>query len=121
MVDTERPHLTAQNLTHQIADKLATLYDSMSVSENSIFKMPRLKPKHVNLGAGTSQELQTGDQWGLGIIHINRRCTSTRVVFFAERLIRVKVSGRISVRLSPHRAGKATSADSFRLAGFPDS
>jgi hypothetical protein len=72
MVDTERPHLTAHGLTHQIADKLATLYDSMSVSENSIFKMPRLKPRHANLGAGTSQELQTSDQWGLGLIHIWR-------------------------------------------------
>ena len=72
MADTERPHLTAHNLTHQIADKLATLYDSMSVWENSIFKMPRLKPKLDNLEAGTSQELQTGDQWGLGLIHIWR-------------------------------------------------
>ena len=69
---TERPHLTAHNLTHQIADKLVTLYDSMSASENSIFKMPRLNPKEVNLGVGTSQGLQTSDQWGLGLIHIWR-------------------------------------------------
>jgi hypothetical protein len=40
--------------------------------EDSIFDMPRLKPEHPNLGAGTSQELQTGDQWGLGLIHIWR-------------------------------------------------
>jgi hypothetical protein len=72
MADTERPHLTAHNLTHQIADKIKALYDSMSDWEDSIFEMPRLKPDLDNLGAGTSQELQTSDQWGLGLIHIWR-------------------------------------------------
>jgi hypothetical protein len=42
----------------------------MSKWENSIFEMPRLKPELPNLGAGTAPELQTGDQWGLGLIHI---------------------------------------------------
>jgi hypothetical protein len=38
----------------------------MSKWENSIFDAPRLKPDHPNLGEG----IQTGDQWGLGLIHI---------------------------------------------------
>jgi hypothetical protein len=72
MADTERPHLTAHNLTHQIAAKLKALYESLSNWENSIFKMPRLKPDLPNLGAGTSPDLTTGDHWGLGLIHIWR-------------------------------------------------
>ncbi len=71
-VDTERPHLTAQNQTQQIADKLKTLYGSMSEWENVIFVLPKLKPDQVNLGAGTSPDLRTSDQWGLGLIHIWR-------------------------------------------------
>jgi hypothetical protein len=42
----------------------------MSQWENSIFVLPRLRPDQPNLGAGTSPDLTTGDQWGLGLIHI---------------------------------------------------
>jgi hypothetical protein len=70
LVDTERPHLTAHQFHNQIADKLAVLYSGMSRWENSLFKLPRLKPELPNLGAGTSPELNTGDQYGLGLIHI---------------------------------------------------
>jgi hypothetical protein len=70
LVDTERPHLTAQNQTQQIADNVRTVYSGMSKWENSIFNLPRVKPDQPNLGAGN--ELQTGDQWGLGLIHIWR-------------------------------------------------
>ncbi len=66
LVDTERSHLTANQFTPQIADKLATLYEGMSRWESSLFELPRLKPELPNLGAGTSPELSTGDQWGLG-------------------------------------------------------
>jgi hypothetical protein len=72
MVDTERPHLTAQNLTHQITGNIKALYESLSNWEDSIFKMPRLRPDLPNLGAGTSPYLQTSDRWGLGLIHIWR-------------------------------------------------
>jgi hypothetical protein len=70
LADTERPHLTAQNQTQQIADKLAALYAGMSRWESSLFLRPRVRPDLPNLGAGTSPELQTGDQWSLGLIHI---------------------------------------------------
>jgi hypothetical protein len=70
MVDAERAHRTAHNLTQQISNDLKALYDSMSKWENSIFSMPRLKPDLPNLGAGTSPDLTTADQWGLGLIHI---------------------------------------------------
>jgi hypothetical protein len=70
LADTERPHLTAHNQTPQIADKLKSLYSSMSKWESSLFLRPRLKPEQSHLGAGTSPELQTGDHWGLGLIHI---------------------------------------------------
>jgi hypothetical protein len=70
LVDTERSHLTAHHQTDEIADKLKTLYDTMSGWERFIFTLPRLKPDQPNLGAGTSPELRTGDQWGLGLIHI---------------------------------------------------
>jgi len=71
-VDTERPHLTAHGLTPQIADELRLLYRRMSKWEASIFGMPRLEPDLPNLGAGTRDDLRTGDQWGLGLIHIWR-------------------------------------------------
>jgi hypothetical protein len=32
--------------------------------------MPRLETDLPNLGAGTRDDLRTGDQWGLGLIHI---------------------------------------------------
>jgi hypothetical protein len=70
LVDTERSHLTAHNQTQEIADKLKWLYSSMSKWESSLFLRPWLKPDQPNLGAGTTPELQTGDQWGLGLIHI---------------------------------------------------
>jgi hypothetical protein len=71
LVDTERSHLTANLFgQRQIADNLANVYGNMSRWESSLFKLPRLKPELPNLGAGTSTELQTGDQWGLGLIHI---------------------------------------------------
>ena len=70
LVDTERPHLTAHGQTQQIADKLTVLYDSMSTWQKSIFQRPKLRPDLPNLGAGTIPALQTGDQWGLGLIHI---------------------------------------------------
>jgi hypothetical protein len=70
LVDAERPHLTAHNQTQQIADKLRALYRSMSRWESSVFSLPRLKPDEPSLGAGTSPDLQTSDQWGLGLIHI---------------------------------------------------
>ena len=69
MSDTVRPHLTSHNLTGQIADKLRALYAGMSKWENSIFDAPRLNPDDPNLGAG-DPTIQTGDQWGLGLIHI---------------------------------------------------
>jgi hypothetical protein len=68
LVDAERPHLTAHNQTQQIADKVDALYNSMSKWEASLFELPRLRPDLPNLGAG--QHVQTGDQWGLGLIHI---------------------------------------------------
>ena len=70
LADAERPHLTAHNQTHHIADKLKALYSGMSVRESAIFVFPRLKPDLPNLGAGTSPDLVTSDQWGLGLIHI---------------------------------------------------
>jgi hypothetical protein len=70
LADTERPHLTAHNQTQQIADKLKTLYGSMSGWEKTIFEYPKLRPDLPNLGAGTSPNLITSDQWGLGLIHI---------------------------------------------------
>ena len=71
LVDTERNHFTAHhNETEKIADKLKLLYGNMSRWERSLFLRPRLKPDLPNLGAGTSPDLQTGDQWGLGLIHI---------------------------------------------------
>jgi hypothetical protein len=83
LADTERPHLTAHNQTQQIADKLRTLYGSMSEWESSIFLRPRLKPDEPNLGAGTSPDLATGDQWGLGLIHIwevnDIKCPTLRI------------------------------------------
>jgi hypothetical protein len=72
MVDTERPHLTAHNLTQLIAAKIKGLYESLSNWEDSFFDMPRLKPDEPNLGANTSPDLTTGDQWGLALIHIWR-------------------------------------------------
>jgi hypothetical protein len=87
LADTERRHLTAHNQTQEIADKLKTLYDSMSEWENSIFKRPRLKPDLPNLGAGTSDDLRTGDQWGLGLIHIwevnDIKCPKLRIINFS--------------------------------------
>jgi hypothetical protein len=70
LVDAERPHLTAHSQTQQIADRLKTLYSRMSPWESTIFALPRLKPDLPNLGAGTSPDLRTSDQWGLGLIHI---------------------------------------------------
>jgi hypothetical protein len=87
LADTERPHLTAHNQTQEIAEKLKALYGSMSEWENSIFVRPRLKPDLDNLGAGTSDELRTGDQWGLGLIHIwevnDIRCPQFRIIIFS--------------------------------------
>lgn len=70
MVEAERDHLVAHNLTGQIAKDLQTLYQGMSAWENALFTLPRLKPDQPNLGAGTAPELTTSDQWGLGLIHI---------------------------------------------------
>jgi hypothetical protein len=87
LADTERPHLTAHNQTKEIADKLRTLYGSMSEWENSIFLRPWLKPDLDNLGAGTSDELRTSDQWGLGLIHIwemnDIKCPKFRIIIFS--------------------------------------
>jgi hypothetical protein len=66
----ERNHITAHGFTQQISDQLKVLYGRMSKWENSIFELPHLRPDLANLGAGTAPELQTGDQWGLGLIHI---------------------------------------------------
>jgi hypothetical protein len=60
LVDAERNHFTANQFTPQIADKLANLYRGMSQWENSLFKMPRLKPELPNLGAGTSARIADG-------------------------------------------------------------
>jgi hypothetical protein len=60
LVDAERPHITANQLTHLITANLAKLYGGMSQWESSLFKMPRLKPEMPNLGANTSPELSTG-------------------------------------------------------------
>jgi hypothetical protein len=54
----------------QVADRLKSLYGDMSRWQESLFNQPRLKPELPNLGAGTSPELATGDQWGLGLSHI---------------------------------------------------
>jgi hypothetical protein len=66
---------------------LKTLYGGMSKWESSIFLRPRLKPDEANLGAGTSDELRTGDQWGLGLIHIwevnDIRCPKLRIIIFS--------------------------------------
>jgi hypothetical protein len=70
MADAQRPHYTAHQRTKEIADTLSKLYARMSKWEHSIFEWPRLRPELPNLGAGTSPELQTSDQWGLGLIHI---------------------------------------------------
>jgi hypothetical protein len=71
LVDAERSHLTANRFgQQQIADNLASVYRGMSRWESSLFKLPRLKPELPNLGAGTTTELETGDQYGLGLIHI---------------------------------------------------
>ena len=84
LVDAERPHLTAHSRTQQVADKLKALYSSMSTWESSIFVLPRLKPDLPNLGAGTSPDLQTSDQWGLGLIHIwtvnDIKCPRLRII-----------------------------------------
>jgi hypothetical protein len=70
-VDSERPHLVAHGQTQEIIPrKLAALYGSMSRWERTLFTLPMLKPDLPNLGAGTSDELRTSDQWGLGLIHI---------------------------------------------------
>jgi hypothetical protein len=66
MVDAERNHRTGQGLTEQIAEEVKTLYAGMSKREDSIFDLKRLDPDKPNLGAGAT----TGDQWGLGLIHI---------------------------------------------------
>jgi hypothetical protein len=63
LADTERPHLTAHYQTHEIADNLRALYGAMSEWENAIYKRPRLIPDQNNLGAGTSEELRTSDQF----------------------------------------------------------
>jgi len=70
LVDVERPHRTAQNQTQEIARELKTLYEGMSKWERSIFTLPLLKPDQPNLGVGTSSDLISSDQWGLGLIHI---------------------------------------------------
>lgn len=72
MVNAERDHLTAHNLTKQVAKTLDDLYQGMSPTERAIFPFSRamLKPTEENLGAGTEPYLKTSDQWGLGLIHI---------------------------------------------------
>lgn len=70
MADLERHHRTAQHQTEQIAKDVKSLYANFSDWEDRSFKLPRLKPDQPNLGAGTSPELQTSDQWSLGLIHI---------------------------------------------------
>jgi len=35
-------------------------------------RFDQIRPDQVNLGAGTSPDLRTSDQWGLGLIHIWR-------------------------------------------------
>jgi len=73
MVDAERNHLTAHNQTKQISTQLAALYARMTKRENAIFNTifkARLLPDLHNLGVGTHPDLQSGDQWGLGLIHI---------------------------------------------------
>jgi hypothetical protein len=73
MVDADRDHLTAQNQTEQIARTVRALYDRMSKWEDSIYKSlagPRLEPGQDHLGVGRIPGLQSGDQWGLGLIHI---------------------------------------------------
>ena len=87
LVDTERNHFTAHhNETEKIADKLKLLYGNMSRWERSLFLRPRLKPDLPSLGAGTSPDLQTGDQWGLGLIHIweinNVKRPTLRIVIY---------------------------------------
>ena len=79
-VDAERHHLTAHNRTHEIADKLRVLYSRMSAWEDSIFDLPKLKPEAQNLGAGTSADLTTSGQWGLGLIHIWTLNEDSRIV-----------------------------------------
>jgi hypothetical protein len=54
----------------RFAKRLGRLYSGMSQWENSLFKLPKLKPDLPNLGASTTPELQTGDHWGLGLNHI---------------------------------------------------
>jgi len=71
LVDTERDHFAAHyGESQKIADRLKLLYGSMSKWESLLFLRPRLKPDLPNLGVGTESELQTGDAWGLGLIHI---------------------------------------------------
>jgi hypothetical protein len=87
LANIERPHLTAHNQTREIADRLRELYSRMSKWENLIFLRPRLKPDEPNLGAGTSSELTTADQWGLGLIHIwevnDIKCPTLRITIFS--------------------------------------
>jgi hypothetical protein len=71
LVNLERSHLVAHAQTRDIiAYKLRALYQGMSVRERPLFTMPMLDPDAPNLGAGTSPGRETGDQFGLGLIHI---------------------------------------------------
>jgi hypothetical protein len=75
MADAERHHYTDQHLTHLISNRLSILYAGLSTREDSIFNAStfgfrRLKPDESNLGVGSSPDLQSADQWGLGLIHI---------------------------------------------------
>jgi len=70
MVDAERNHRTGQGQTEQIAKEVKTLYAGMSKWEDSIFDLKRLDPDKPNLGVGAIAGLTSGDQWGLGLIHI---------------------------------------------------
>jgi hypothetical protein len=73
MADAERHHYTSHRLTDIISKRLNDLYSGLSTREESItktFASPRLKPDQPNLGVGSSPDLQSGDQWGLGLIRI---------------------------------------------------
>src|SRR5262249_16535631 len=75
MADVERHHYTAHQATGFISSRLSILYVGLSAWEESVrkasnFASRRLRPDQPNLGVGSSPDLQSSDQWGLGLIHI---------------------------------------------------
>jgi hypothetical protein len=70
MVDAERDHRTGQSQTQRLSQEVKALYAKMSRWEDSIFSLSRLRPDLPNLGVNTAPGLESGDQWGLALIHV---------------------------------------------------